>query len=578
MSGQRRRHGWGRRGENGGGMTTQDDAADFAVLPLGGAGEIGMNLYLYGWGRGLERKWLMVDCGVMFGDATTPGVDIILPDIGFIEERRKDLAAILITHAHEDHIGAVPWLAQRLGVPVYGTKFALLLIRQKLEELGLEEEVKLKEIRPGRRYRFDEVTVEWIPVTHSLPEPNALAFFTPAGTVIHTGDFKIDRSPTIPPEFSFDRFRALGDAGVEALICDSTNAIRPGRSPSEKEVAAQLHRLIAQAPFRVAVTTFSSHVARIRAVAEAAEAAGREVVVAGFAMRRVIEAAREVGLLQPRHRFLDEEAFGYIPREKIVLLCSGSQGEPNAALSRIARDSHRNIALEEGDQVIFSSLTIPGNEKAVFAVVNRLAMLGVDVIMNTPEQLVHTSGHPRQEELKELYDLVRPRRLVPMHGEFLHMRAQQKLAQEHGIAETALLADGELLRIAPGPAQVLAEIGSGQWHVDGKLLTPGEDGPTKQRRKLAYVGMVALSVALDHRGNVRGAVQLVADGLPEFTEHGELMEDVLIDAADAALDGMGRARRRNDEVVIDTLRLAVRRAARAEWGKKPVVHVLVQRV
>ncbi len=559
-------------------MTNRGEAADFAVLPLGGAGEIGMNMYLYGWGRGLDRQWFMVDCGVMFGDATTPGIDIILPDIEFIEDRRDHLAAILITHAHEDHIGAVAHLAHRLGAPVHGTKFALLLIRNKLEELGLEDAVELKEAKPGKRYRFGEVAVEWIPVTHSLPEPNALAFFTPAGTVVHTGDFKIDRTPTIPPRFSFDRFRQLGDAGVEALVCDSTNAPKPGRSPSEKEVAEELRRIITRAPHRVAVTTFSSHVGRIRAVAEAAEEAGREVVVAGFAMRRVIEAAREVGLLEPRHRFLDEDAYGYLERDRVLLLCSGSQGEPNAALSRIASDSHRNIALEEGDCVIFSSFTIPGNEKAVFSVVNRLAMLGVEVIMNTPERLVHTSGHPRQDELKELYDLVRPRRLVPMHGEFLHMRAQQKLAQAHGIGETALMADGELLRLAPGPAEVLAQVESGQWHLDGRLLTPGENGPTRQRRKLAYVGVVALSVALNHKGDIRGAVQLITEGLPEMTEHGELMEDVLIDAADAALEGMGRARRRNDEAVIDTLRLAVRRAARAEWGKKPVVHVLVQRV
>ena len=551
---------------------------DFAVLPLGGAGEIGMNLYLYGWGRGLSRQWLMVDCGVMFGTPETPGVELILPDIGFIEERGDDLHAILITHAHEDHIGAVPWLATRLGVPVYATKFALLLMRRRLEEFGLEEAVDLREVKPGERLTFGEIGVEYIPVTHSLPEPNAIAFFTPAGTVIHTGDFKIDRQPTIPPEFSYDRFRALGDEGVRALVCDSTNAIRPGRSPSEAEVAERLHRLIVESPQRVAVTTFSSHVARIKTVAEAAATAGREVVVAGYAMRRVIEVAREVGLLEPRHRFLDEEAYGYLPREKVVLLCSGSQGEPNAALARIAEDTHRHITLEEGDRVIFSSFTIPGNEKAVFAIINKLAMLGVEVIVNTPETLVHTSGHPRQEELKELYDLVRPELLVPMHGEFLHMRAQQRLAEEHGIAETALMADGELLRLAPGPAEVLAEVDSGQWHVDGRLLTPGENGPTKRRRKLGWVGLVAVSVALDMKGNIRGPVQLVTEGVPEFTAHGELMEDVLIDAADAALEGMGKARRRNDELVIDALRKAVRRAAKAEWGKKPVTHVLVQRV
>ncbi len=551
---------------------------DFAVLPLGGAGEIGMNLYLYGWGRGLSRQWLMVDCGVMFGGPHTPGVELVLPDIGFIEDRRKDLRAILITHAHEDHIGAVPWLAARLGVPVYATRFAILLMRRRLEEFGLEEQVELREVKPGQRLQFGEIGVEYIPVTHSLPEPNALAFFTPAGTVIHTGDFKIDRTPTIPPQFSFDRFRALGDEGVEALVCDSTNAVRPGRSPSEAEVAKRLRELIADSPHRVAVTTFSSHVARIRAVAEAAWEVGREVVVAGYAMRRVIEIACEMGLLEHPQRFRDEETYGFLPREKVVLLCSGSQGEPNAALSRIAEDSHRHITLEEGDRVIFSSFTIPGNEKAVFAVINRLAMLGVEVITNTPETLVHTSGHPRQEELLELYELVRPKRLVPMHGEFLHMRAQQQLAEKHGIAETALMADGELLRLAPGPAEVLAEVASGQWHVDGRLITPGENGPTKRRRKLSWVGLVALSVALDAKGNIRGPVQLVTEGVPEFTADGELMEDVLIDAADAALEGMGKARRRNDELVIDTLRQAVRRAAKAEWGKKPVTHVLVQRV
>ncbi len=555
-----------------------DPRKDFALLPLGGVGEIGMNLYLYGWGRGLNRQWIMVDCGVMFGDAATPGVDVIVPDITFIEERREDLLGIVITHAHEDHIGAVPWLAQRLGVPVYGTKFALLLISAKLEEFGISEEVKLVEVKPGERLQLGEIGIEYIPVTHSLPEPNALALFTPAGTIIHTGDFKIDPTPTIPPAFSYDRFRALGDAGIEALVCDSTNALKPGRSPSEAEVAQSLKKLIAAAPHRVAVTTFSSHVARIRTVAEAAAQAGREVVVAGYAMRRVIEAAREVGLLEPHHRFLDEDAFGYLERDKVVLLCTGSQGEPNAALSRIADDAHPRIALEPGDQVIFSSFTIPGNEKAVFGIINRLAMLGVDVILNTPQQLVHTSGHPRQDELKELYDLLRPRKLVPMHGEFLHMRAQQKLAQAHGIGETALMADGQLLRLAPGPLEVIAEVESGCWHVDGKLLVPGRNGPVKERRKLSYVGMVALSVALDAKGNIRGAAQMVTEGLPEFTADGALLEDILLDAADNALEDMGRARRRNDEKVIDTLRLAVRRAAKAEWGKKPVVHVLVNRV
>ncbi len=558
-------------------MMTEPDR-DLVLLPLGGTGEIGMNLYLYGWGRGEDRRWLMVDCGVMFGDERTPGVEVILPDPVYIEERRDRLDAILITHAHEDHIGAIPWLAWRLEVPVYATPFAAILIRQKLAEAGWEDEVELKVVSPGERLVFGEVVVEYIPVTHSLPEPNSLAIFTPAGTVIHTGDFKIDETPVIPPEFSFDRLRELGNAGVEVLVCDSTNAAKEGRSPSEMEVRRTLERLIAEAPGRVAVTTFSSHVGRIKVVSEAARAAGREVVVAGFAMRRVIEAAREVCLLNSDHAFLEEEAFGYLPREKIVLLCTGSQGEPRAALSRIADDVHPRIALEKGDMVIFSSFTIPGNEKAVGSVMNRLAALGVDVIANSPDLLVHASGHPRREELATYYDLVRPKRLVPMHGEMMHMLKHAEFARSRGIEDVLLPEDGRIMRIIPGPLEIVGEVQSGQLHVDGRLVVPGEKGPVRARRKLSFVGIVVVSVALDLKGNVRGPAQIITEGLPEKTPDDAYFEDLLLDAADDALEQMSRARRRIDEAVIETLRLAVRRAAAAEWGKKPVVHVIVQRV
>ncbi|HHN72474.1 MAG TPA: ribonuclease J, partial [Thermopetrobacter sp.] len=296
------------------------DDRDFVVLPLGGAGEIGMNLYLYGYGRGDRREWVMVDCGVMFGDEKTPGVELVLPDVAFIEERREDLLGILVTHAHEDHIGAIPWIAHRLRVPVYATRFAAILIRHKLEETGWEDEVEIVEVRSGERLQLGEIGVEYVPVTHSLPEPNALVLRTPAGTVVHSGDFKIDRHPVIPPAFSFDRLREIGEEGVAALVCDSTNAAREGRSPSESEVARELEKIIAEAPARVAVTTFSSHVGRIRTVAEAARRHGREVVVAGYAMKRVTDAARQVGLLDGELRFHEEEDFGFLPPEKVVLL------------------------------------------------------------------------------------------------------------------------------------------------------------------------------------------------------------------------------------------------------------------
>ncbi len=537
-----------------------------------------MNLYLYGWGRGRERQWIMIDCGVMFGDDRTPGVEVILPDISFIEAQGERLLGLLITHAHEDHIGAIPWLAPRLGAPVYATKFASLLIREKLAEAALEDDVRLVEVTPGERLRLGEFEVEYVPVTHSLPEPNSLVLRTPAGVVVHSGDWKIDRTPIIPPRFSFARLREIGDEGVETLVCDSTNAVREGPSPSEAEVEASLERLIAGAKGRVAVTTFSSHVGRIKAVSEAARRNGREVIVAGYSLRRVIDAARACGLLDPAHTFLDEEAFALLPRERAVLLCTGSQGEARAALSRVADGAHPRITLEEGDMAIFSSFTIPGNEKSVAHIVNRLAAMGVEVVLNSPENLVHTTGHPTRADLAAYYDLLRPRRLVPMHGEAWHMMKHAEFARAQGIGETALLQDGKMLRIAPGPAEIVGEAPCGRLHVDGRLVVPAEDGPLRGRRRLSFSGVVFVTAAVDRRGEVRAPAQIVAEGLPEFTAGGELFEDVLLDAADDALEAAGRARRRNERVLAELLRRAVRRAAFNEWGKKPLVRVLVQRV
>ena len=553
-------------------------SGDLVLLPLGGVGEIGMNLYLYGFGHGARRKWIMVDCGVMFGDETTPGVELILPDIGFIEQRKDDLLAIVITHAHEDHIGAVPWLAARLDAPVYATRFAAILLRHKLEELALDDLVEVRRAVPGEVIELGPFAVEYVPVTHSLPEPNALAITTAAGTVVHSGDFKVDETPTIPPSFSFHRLREIGEAGVEALICDSTNAGRPGRTPSERVVAETLKRLIAAAPGRVAVTTFASHVARIKAVAEAARAAGREVVVAGYSMRRIIAAATECGLLDAGLRFLDEDAFGWLEPDKVALLCTGSQGEPRAALARIAKDTHPRIVLERGDTVIFSSFTIPGNEKAVLSIVNALAMRGVEVITTAREPGVHASGHPMQEDLAVLYDLLRPARLIPMHGEPWHMMQQATFARQHGIAEVATIHDGRMLRIAPGPAEVVGEAPSGHWHVDGHLIVAGEGGPVKRRRKLSFVGLVALAVVLDGKGRVRAPLRIALEGVPEVTVGGQPMEEVLLDAADDALDALSAAHRRDDATVAERVRRAVRLAAKEHWGKRPVVRVLVQRV
>ncbi len=403
---------------------------DFVFLPLGGVGEIGMNLYLYGYGPEGAREWLIVDMGVTFGSEAEPGVDVILPDIRFIEEERRNIAGLLLTHAHEDHFGAVTDLWPALaGIPVYATPFTAEMLKSKLTEIGLVNGFPLQVIPMGDRRKIGPFDVELISMSHSIPEPSAVVIRTPLGAALHTGDWKLDDNPLTSAPTDSARLKALGNDGIAALICDSTNAIRDGVSPSEADVAVVLARLIREAPRRVAVTTFASNVARLGSVAKAARAAGRELVVVGRAMLRVIEAAQATGYLDPNLNFHDETVFAKLPPRKVVALCTGSQGEPRAALARIAQGEHPNVELEEGDRVIFSSRTIPGNEKAVSRVQNGLADLGTEVITDQDEA-VHVSGHPRRGELEQLYGWVKPGIAIPMHGEGRHLEAHARTRRE----------------------------------------------------------------------------------------------------------------------------------------------------
>ena len=548
-----------------------DHGNDLVLLPLGGVGEIGMNCYCYGIGPPATREWLMVDLGVKFGDETEPGIDIVLPELGYIIGERRRLSGLVLTHAHEDHLGAVAWLWPQLKCPVYCTPFAAAILANKLKERGLEEDVPVH-IKPvGARFSAGSFNLEYVSVTHSIPEPAALLIETKQGRVLHSGDWKIDRTPVMGGPFDEKRFREIGAEGVDALVCDSTNVFREGFSVSEAEVAATLGRIVAEAKARIAITTFASHVERISAAVAAARKAGREVVIAGRAMRQTIEAARACGYLREAGTFLDEEAFGYLPQDKIMLLCTGSQGEPRAAIARIAEDTHPAIALDEGDLVVFSSKTIPGNEKAVSAVHNNLARLGVDVI-TSDDALVHTSGHPRQDELKLLYDWLKPKALIPMHGEPRHLLRHMELAEAAGIEDTLMAENGDLIRLCPGPAQIVDEMPAGRLHVDGKLIVPAVDGPAKFRRKLSFVGIVVASLVIDRKGTLVSDIEIIADGLPAN------LDEKLLVAADEAFDKMPEPRRLNDETVIETVRTAIRRAADAEWGKKPVCRVLLHRL
>nr|CAD6607634.1 ribonuclease J [Rhizobium sp. Khangiran2] len=550
---------------------------ELVFLPLGGVGEIGMNLALYGYGSPGKRQWIMVDCGVTFAGPELPGVDLILPDIRFLAKERENLKAIIITHAHEDHYGALNDLWPGLNVPVYASGFTAGLLEAKRNFEGSRADIPVTPFKAGDRISVGPFDIEALAVNHSIPEPMSLVIRTPLGNLVHTGDWKIDHAPSLGPLTDEARFRAVGDEGVLALMCDSTNANRQGISPSEEEVSEGLQKIIENAEGRVAITTFSSNVGRIRSIAHAAHAAGREVLLLGSSMKRVVNVARDIGLMEGIKPFIAEDEYGYIPRDKVVVVLTGSQGEPRAALAKIARDEMRNVSLAAGDTVVFSSRTIPGNEKPILEIMNGLIDQGVHIITDA-DALVHVSGHPRRNELVKMYEWTRPQILVPVHGEAAHLTAQAELGAQSGIPNIPRVRNGDMLRIAPGPAEVIDQVPHGRIFKDGKLIGDLEEMGIGDRRKLAYVGHVSVNVLLDSRFDFLGDPDLVAFGLPEADEEGEAMEDTLYDAVLGAVESIPRARRKDLETLREAIRRAVRAAANEAWGKKPVVTVFVNKV
>jgi len=549
--------------------------ADFVFLPLGGVGEIGMNLYLYGYGPEGDREWLIVDMGVTFGGEQEPGIDVILPDIRFIEEERHNIAGLLLTHAHEDHFGAVTDLWPALaGIPVYATPFTAEMLKSKLTEIGLVNGFPLQVIPMGDRRKIGPFDVELISMSHSIPEPSAVVIRTPLGAALHTGDWKLDDNPLTSAPTDSARLKALGNDGIAALICDSTNAIRDGVSPSEADVAVVLARLIREAPRRVAVTTFASNVARLGSVAKAARAAGRELVVVGRAMLRVIEAAQATGYLDPNLNFHDETVFAKLPPRKVVALCTGSQGEPRAALARIAQGEHPNVELEEGDRVIFSSRTIPGNEKAVSRVQNGLSDLGTEVITDQ-DAAVHVSGHPRRGELTQLYGWVKPGIAIPMHGEGRHLEAHARLAESLGVEQVVRARNGTMVRLLPGPAEIIDDVPVGRLYRDGTILTRADDGQVRERRKLSFAGSVAVSLVLSEKGVLLAEAQIALTGLPPADAQGTPFAEIVRGAVTGTIESIPRPKRKVQALVSDAVRRSVRAAVNQAWGKKPMCSVLV---
>lgn len=558
-------------------MSTDDNGLYF--LPLGGSGEIGMNLNLYGYGPEEGRKWIMVDLGVTFGDLTTPGVDIIMPDPTYIEERAQDLLGIVLTHAHEDHMGALAHLWERFRCPVYATPFTAWLVRDRLKEKGLLDEVELHEIPLGGRLTLGPFDIELVTLTHSIPEPNALAIRTPEGLILHTGDWKIDPDPLIGETIDVEAMNRLGDEGVLAIVCDSTNVFSEGTSGSEGEVRKHLIELVGEhTTGKVAIAAFASNVARIETAIRAAEANDRRVCLVGRSMHRMTNAAKAVGLLQDVKPFIDEEEAAYFPAEKILYLCTGSQGEPRAALSRIAEGTHRNVSLGQGDTVIFSSRVIPGNELGIFELQNKLADMGVHVITDSDRD-IHVSGHPCREELRAMYNWARPRIAIPVHGERRHLIEHARFAKSmqvpHGIAPR----NGDLIRITREGVDVVDEVPAGRLHVDGSFITPADGEAMRERRKMSFAGYIGVALAVDGSGKLISGPDVRTAGLPEDREYSmEDFLDGLADAGEQAFDRLGKRDRRDPDMIEEAVRRAVRREAAKIWGKKPIVDVTVLEV
>lgn len=552
-------------------LTPKSD--ELLFLALGGAGEIGMNLNLYGH----AGKWLMVDLGVTFGDESTPGIEVIMPDPEFIRERRGDLVGLVLTHAHEDHIGAVPYLWSQLRCPLYATPFTAAVLRRKLEEAGLLHEAPITHIPMSGKVSLGPFEVELITLTHSIPEPNAVVIRTKMGAVLHTGDWKFDPNPLLGLTSDEAALRKLGDGGVLAMVCDSTNVFVEGQSGSEADVRDSLRALVGRLPNRIAVGCFASNVARLGTIAEVGAEHGRQVALVGRSLWRMVAAAQENGYLTHLPDFVAEHDVGFFPRDKILMICTGSQGEPRSALARIARKDHPHVTLEPGDSVVFSSRTIPGNEKSIARLQNELALQGVEVITDRDED-IHVSGHPARDELTDMYQMVRPRIAIPVHGEARHIKEHVALAKACQVPEALEAANGTLIRLAPGPAEIVAQVPSGRLGLDGKSLLRLDGDMIRHRHRMSFNGLVMVSLALAKDGKLLAPAQVSLEGL---LDGGDAAADAIAAMEDAVGDAVGRLSKSQlmmTEEVAETARLAARRWFHKAYDKKPVTKVHVMRL
>ena len=543
-------------------MTTPKN--ELLFLALGGSNEIGMNVNLYG----CQGKWVMVDLGLTFANAEYPGVELILPDLEFIEQRKRDLLGIVLTHGHEDHIGAVAYFAADLGVPLYATPFTATLIRGKLEEEGIADTVKLNVIPMEGSFALGPFGFQFVTLAHSILEMSACVISTPYGKILHTGDWKLDEQPVIGQPSTAEELTAIGDEGVLALVCDSTNAFNVGDSGSEGSVKADLMKSVKAAKGRVLLTTFASNAARLQTMGEVARESGRTLCFAGRSLHRIIEAAQANGYLKNMPKTVDMDAVDDLPRHEVMVVATGGQGEARAALARIAEGNHP-VKLEEGDTVIFSSKQIPGNEIAIGVIMNKLAERNI-LTVTEKQAHVHVSGHPGQPELAKLYDWIRPQVLVPVHGERRHMAEQARFAMAHGVKSALVQSNGDVVRLAPGKPQIIGKERTGRLILDGDTIIAADGQTINERRRLSWYGLVAVAFALDSNDKLIGEPQIRLHGLPIEQD----IDDFLDEATDAAKKAI-RERKGDLDKLRESVRLAVRRVATSWTGKKPVVEVMM---
>ncbi len=546
---------------------------ELLFVPLGGAGEIGMNLNLYG----CDGHWLMVDCGIGFGDDTTPGVDIMMPDPGFILGQVDRLSGLVLTHAHEDHFGAIPYFWDQLGCPVFATPFAAAVLRRKLQAAPDAPKVDIREIPCGGCFDIGPFGLRYVGLTHSIPEAQAVMIRTGYGTALHTGDWKLDDTPLSGPATDIDALRQCGAEGVDALICDSTNIMSEHSAGSENEVRENLISLVSDyQDVRVAATCFASNIARLESLALAAAENGRAAVLVGRSLHRFSQAARECGYLRDVPPLMGEDDLSEIPRDKALLICTGCQGEPQAALSRIATGYHPAVTLSSGDVVIFSSRVIPGNEQAVARTQNRLVAAGVEVVTGK-HHMIHVSGHPGRSDLEKMYQWLNPGVVIPVHGEARHLRQQACFAQECGLPASVVAENGTVVRLAPGGAGPVGSVSSGRLARHGDRLIPLESEILRQRKKIMYNGSVFLAVTLDQAGSLLSDPVLSVPGLLDPNRDGEFIDDLAESVAEA-IENLSDQQACDDQEIVQVARKVMRRGFRSGIGLRPWIEVQVIRL